>query len=204
MEQRLPEIDFYEGNTTRSKSGNIISNVDDSSNLKATDSVYVKHQLFDDVSDTKHPNDSDLLFDMPSTEQYWTGNLLQSVKNSINKHLASGIPPEELSLFYCDPQGEIQGPFLGVDIISWFEQGFFGAELPVRVADAPEGTPFEELGDVMPNLKATNSYTTDADMAVLAPDSEVDVSADGSRWQLAGNNSSTKSYSGSLGFNDEG
>lgn len=62
------------------------------------------------------------------------------------------MPHEELSLYYLDPQGEIQGPFLGVDIISWFEQGFFGTDLPVRLADAPEGTPFQHLGVVMPHL----------------------------------------------------
>ncbi|PKA54824.1 hypothetical protein AXF42_Ash000659 [Apostasia shenzhenica] len=65
--------------------------------------------------------------------------------------------PEELSLLYCDPQGDIQGPFLGVDIISWFEQGFFSADLPVCLADAPEGTPFQPLGELMPNLKLRSS-----------------------------------------------
>ncbi|KAI3696424.1 hypothetical protein L1987_79438 [Smallanthus sonchifolius] len=200
-EQRIPKIESYEGKTTWSESGIIVSNVDDGSNL--TDSAYVKHQLFDDVINTEHPNDSNLLFAMPSSEQYWAGNMQQPI-NSINKHLASSVPPEELSLFYCDPQGEIQGPFLGVDVISWFEQGFFGAELPVRVADAPEGTPFEELGDVMPHLKATHSYTTDADMTALAPVSEVDVLTNDPHWQLAGNNDlSTRSYSESQGFIDE-
>ncbi|XP_076885647.1 uncharacterized protein LOC143535215 [Bidens hawaiensis] len=183
-EQRIPEIESYE---ERTRSGGIIvNNLDDSSNLKLTDSAYVKHQLFDDVMP-------------PSSEQYWAGNMQQPMTSSINKHLASGIPPEELSLYYRDPQGEIQGPFLGVDIISWFEQGFFGADLPVRVADAPDGTPFEELGDVIPHLKAS-SYTTDADVAALPPVSEVDVLMDDSHWQMTGNNGS---YSESQGFNDE-
>ncbi|KAL8224506.1 hypothetical protein R6Q57_019981 [Mikania cordata] len=205
-EQRIPEIESYEGKT-RLNSGIIVSNVDDSSNLKVTDSAYVMHQLFDDAINTEHSNDSSLLFAMPSSEQYWAGNMQQQqqpIKSSINKHLASGVPPEELSLFYYDPQGEIQGPFLGVDIISWFEQGFFGAELPVRLADAPEGTPFEELGDIMPILKATNSYTSDADMGVLTPVTEGNILTDEPHWQLAGNNGlSTKSYSESQGFYDE-
>ncbi|RWR76444.1 hypothetical protein CKAN_00488600 [Cinnamomum micranthum f. kanehirae] len=47
----------------------------------------------------------------------------------------------------------MQGPFLGVDIISWFEQGFFSADLPVCLSEALEGAPFQELGDVMPHLK---------------------------------------------------
>ncbi|KAK9271849.1 hypothetical protein L1049_002214 [Liquidambar formosana] len=45
------------------------------------------------------------------------------------------------------------GPFLGIDIISWFEQGFFGTDLPVRLSDAPDGSPFQELGEVIPHLK---------------------------------------------------
>lgn len=200
-------MESYDEKLTKSKSGIIGSNHDDTCHLKVSDSVYVKHQLFDDVQssagfdiNTELPNDSNSLFAMSSSEQYWKGNM-QPVKSSINMHLASHIPPEELSLFYCDPQGEIQGPFLGVDIISWFEQGFFGAELPVRVADAPEGTPFEELGDVMPHLKATHNHATggafeenlNADMAVSSSVSEIGVLSDDSQWQLAGNN----------GFHDE-
>ncbi|XP_021997226.1 protein ESSENTIAL FOR POTEXVIRUS ACCUMULATION 1 isoform X2 [Helianthus annuus] len=202
--QKFSEIESYE-EKTRSKSGIIDSNLDNNSNLKVTDSAYVKHQLFEDVINTEHPNDSNLLFAMSSSEQYWAGNTQQPMKSSsINKHLASVVPPEELSLLYCDPQGEIQGPFLGVDIISWFEQGFFGAELPVRVADAPEGTLFEALGDVMPHLKGAHSYTTEHDVAVLAPVSEADVLTDDRRWQLTGNNGlATKSYSESQGFIEE-
>ncbi|XP_061947494.1 protein ESSENTIAL FOR POTEXVIRUS ACCUMULATION 1-like isoform X2 [Populus nigra] len=63
------------------------------------------------------------------------------------------IPLEELSLCYLDPQGAIQGPYLGIDIIAWFEQGYFGTDLPVRLSDAPSGLPFFELGDIMPHLK---------------------------------------------------
>ncbi|XP_021976220.1 protein ESSENTIAL FOR POTEXVIRUS ACCUMULATION 1 isoform X1 [Helianthus annuus] len=205
-EQSVPEMESYEGNTTRSKSGFIVSNHDDTASSKVTDSAFMKHQLFDDVVTNERSNDSNSLFAMSSSsEQYWSGNMQQQpIRGSINKHLASGIPPEELSLFYCDPQGEIQGPFLGVDIISWFEQGFFGAELPVRVVDAPEGTPFEELGDVMPHLKAAQSYTNDADVAVPASVSEMGVLTEDPRWQLAGNNGlSTKSYSEGQGFHDE-
>ncbi|GKB86219.1 GYF-like protein, partial [Tanacetum coccineum] len=215
-EQRVPEMisgmESYQGITTSYESGIIGSKNDYASNLKLTDSAYVKNQLFDDLRpssafdiNTELPNDSNSLFFKPSSEQYWTGNM-QPLKSSINKHLASSIPPEELSLFYRDPQGEIQGPFLGVDIISWFEQKFFGAELPVRVEDAPEGTPFEELGAVMPHLTATHSYPTQDGtspnmdncgayngelvngIAVPASVSEMGIGTDDSRWPLAGNN----------------
>uniref|UniRef100_A0A0D6R305 GYF domain-containing protein n=1 Tax=Araucaria cunninghamii TaxID=56994 RepID=A0A0D6R305_ARACU len=63
------------------------------------------------------------------------------------------IPPEELSLFYKDPQGDIQGPFSGADMIGWFEAGYFGIDLPVRLQSAPGDVPFTCLGDVMPHLR---------------------------------------------------
>jgi hypothetical protein len=63
------------------------------------------------------------------------------------------VPYEELSLFYTDPQGEVQGPFTGADIVGWFEGGFFNVDLPVRLADAPEDSPFLPLGTIMPHLK---------------------------------------------------
>nr|DAD21706.1 TPA_asm: hypothetical protein HUJ06_023169 [Nelumbo nucifera] len=62
--------------------------------------------------------------------------------------------PEELSLYYKDPQGEIQGPFSGFDLIGWFEAGYFGIDLQVRLANAPPDASFSLLGDVMPHLRA--------------------------------------------------
>lgn len=62
--------------------------------------------------------------------------------------------PEDLLLYYKDPQGEIQGPFSGGDIIGWFEAGYFGIDLQVRLASAPNDSPFFALGDVMPHLRA--------------------------------------------------
>nr|XP_010942760.2 uncharacterized protein LOC105060662 [Elaeis guineensis] len=62
--------------------------------------------------------------------------------------------PEDLSLCYKDPQGQIQGPFSGSDLIGWFEAGYFGIDLQVRLASAPADAPFSLLGDVMPHLRA--------------------------------------------------
>ncbi|CAJ1973315.1 unnamed protein product [Sphenostylis stenocarpa] len=62
--------------------------------------------------------------------------------------------PEELSLLYKDPQGHIQGPFKGIDIISWFEAGYFGIDLPVRLENAASDSPWLQLGDAMPHLRA--------------------------------------------------
>ncbi|KAH6778792.1 hypothetical protein C2S52_010029 [Perilla frutescens var. hirtella] len=66
----------------------------------------------------------------------------------------SQTPPEDLVLHYKDPQGAIQGPFSGSDIITWFEAGYFGIELQVRIASAPADSPFSLLGDMMPHLRA--------------------------------------------------
>ncbi|KAG9129061.1 hypothetical protein Leryth_016894 [Lithospermum erythrorhizon] len=114
-------------------------------------------------SDNKLPDES--LFVMPSSDPYWDGNTYNFQSRSNGNQLERGIPPEELSLYYCDPQGEIQGPFLGVDIISWFDQGFFGTDLPVRVADAPEDSPFYELGDVMPHLEVMHKNASSMDLS---------------------------------------
>ncbi|KAF5185420.1 Gyf domain-containing protein [Thalictrum thalictroides] len=62
--------------------------------------------------------------------------------------------PEELSLYYKDPQGAIQGPFSGSNLMEWFDAGFFGIDLEVRPADASPDTPFSSLGDVIPQLRA--------------------------------------------------
>ncbi|XP_024017613.1 uncharacterized protein LOC21400473 [Morus notabilis] len=83
-----------------------------------------------------------------------------------DRELEKNVPPEDLCLYYLDPQGVIQGPYLGVDIISWFEQGFFGRDLPVRLADAPEGTPFRDLGEIMPHLKALDGQVNNIDQSL--------------------------------------
>ncbi|KAL1565327.1 hypothetical protein AAHA92_07560 [Salvia divinorum] len=137
-------------------------------------------------------------------EQFWSDELHKTGSRANDYQLDRGIPPEELSLYYQDPQGEIQGPFLGVDIISWFEQGFFGADLPVRLEDAPDDSPFLELGDVMPQLKFGHEYGSGNELssnleklAVMegasetclqsgapVPESVSSTVVDGSRWQL--------------------
>ncbi|KAG8655973.1 protein ESSENTIAL FOR POTEXVIRUS ACCUMULATION 1 isoform X5 [Manihot esculenta] len=97
------------------------------------------------------PDDPSSLFDFPSGQKI-SNDQLKS--NNEARSLRSIMVPEELSLYYLDPQGEIQGPYLGIDIITWLEQGYFGTDLPVRMSDAPDGSPFHELGDIMPHLKA--------------------------------------------------
>ncbi|XP_045799293.1 protein ESSENTIAL FOR POTEXVIRUS ACCUMULATION 1-like [Trifolium pratense] len=91
----------------------------------------------------------------------------QSGENSIVKRQLTGFldgeletrkvtltSPEELSLFYKDPRGQVQGPFKGIDIIGWFEAGYFGIDLLVRLESAAADSPWFQLGDVMPHLRA--------------------------------------------------
>ncbi|XP_062190603.1 protein ESSENTIAL FOR POTEXVIRUS ACCUMULATION 1-like isoform X2 [Phragmites australis] len=86
------------------------------------------------------------------------GQQMPNFLNHETKTVASPVQPhpnpESLSLYYKDPQGQVQGPFSGADIIGWFEAGYFGIDLLVRVVNAPPDTPFLMLGDVMPHLRA--------------------------------------------------
>ncbi|KAJ7971735.1 GYF domain protein [Quillaja saponaria] len=129
------------------------------------------------------PSNSGSLFEYSSLQQI-PGINQHQIKTNEKAHTSeSVVSPEELSLCYLDPHGVIQGPFLGIDIILWFEQGFFGIDLPVRLSDAPEGLPFQELGIVMPHLmiksgsassnnliaKSEQSDATECNLEVGAP-----------------------------------
>ncbi|KAM3761120.1 hypothetical protein ACB098_01G243700 [Castanea mollissima] len=110
------------------------------------------------------PDDSSSLFDFLSLQKTASSNQ-QPLNNYEEGHpLGSDIPPEEWSLYYLDPQGETQGPFLGVDIIKWFEQGYYGPDLPVRLSDAPDGSSFQELGSVMPHLRFRSRSASSNDL----------------------------------------
>lgn len=183
------------------------------SHIKNSDLAFAKRPLFEGIeSSASHGSGTTFPVDLnsshvKSSEQYWIGNKQAPEKRSEaynNEYQPERItPPEELSLYYCDPQGEIQGPFLGVDIISWFEQGFFGADLPVRVADASEETPFRQLCEVMPHLQVMTEYASGADrsskvdtsgafegmldakLSTSVPVPEMIHSTDNPRWQLS-------------------
>jgi PERQ amino acid-rich with GYF domain-containing protein len=47
---------------------------------------------------------------------------------------------------YRDPQGNIQGPWTGLEMHDWFKAGFFSAELLVKKCEDPE---FEPLGQLI-------------------------------------------------------
>ncbi|XP_030953526.1 uncharacterized protein LOC115976407 isoform X2 [Quercus lobata] len=110
------------------------------------------------------PDDSSSLFDFLSLQKTSSSNQPPLNNYEEGHPLGSDIPPEEWSLYYLDPQGETQGPFLGVDIIKWFEQGYYGPDLPVRLSDAPDGSPFQELGSVMPHLRFRSGCASGDDL----------------------------------------
>ncbi|GKU92820.1 hypothetical protein SLEP1_g6495 [Rubroshorea leprosula] len=101
------------------------------------------------------------LFLLGSSDQNHGSNEQHLDSNEAN---SLGLAPEELTLFYIDPRGNTQGPFLGADIISWFKQGFFGTDLLVRLADSPEGTHFQKLGEIMPHLQVEDKHANIDDL----------------------------------------
>ncbi|KAL9246597.1 hypothetical protein vseg_020113 [Gypsophila vaccaria] len=133
-----------------------------------SDSASANHHIFDEIErapmdfGSKFSGDMNSFFGSQSVEG---GQNMLFASGDINSSRMEGASPEELTLYYRDPQGEIQGPFLGVDILSWFEQGFFGIDLPVRLADASEDAPFHELGDVMPHLRVQDGHEIHSDVS---------------------------------------
>ncbi|CAI9278157.1 unnamed protein product [Lactuca saligna] len=196
QEQGIPQMESYILQTRSNTSTNDHCH-DKASNFNGPDLGSMGHHPLDNFhpssfdTNSNLVNDSNSVFVDPSSEQYWARNM----QDNTSEQLTSGIMPEELSLYYRDPQGEIQGPFLGVDIISWFEQGFFGADLPVRVADAPDEAPFMELGHVMPHLIPRHDYTTSND-----PSPNLDKSSDGFQGNLDANVVSVSAPVSEMGF----
>ncbi|KAK3162882.1 hypothetical protein QOZ80_1BG0094920 [Eleusine coracana subsp. coracana] len=101
---------------------------------------------------TKLPDDSNTLFDVQPFEHPPEPHMSYQSSDMDIKASGQASCPEELTLYYLDPQGGVQGPFLGADIISWYEDGYFGLELPVRLSQAPDDAPFRPLVEVMPHL----------------------------------------------------
>ncbi|CAL4945821.1 unnamed protein product [Urochloa decumbens] len=100
----------------------------------------------------KLPDDSNTLFDVPPFEHHSEPPTTYQSSDLEIKGGGHASYPEELTLYYLDPQGGVQGPFLGADIISWYEDGYFGLELPVRLSQAPDDVPFRPLVEIMPHL----------------------------------------------------
>ncbi|KAF2322904.1 hypothetical protein GH714_031957 [Hevea brasiliensis] len=142
--------------------------VADLANMNHLESEHIKSATSFEIG-SQLPDDPSSLFDFPSGQQSQSDNQFALKSNDEVHLLRSVVIPEELSLCYLDPQGVIQGPYLGIDIVTWFEQGYFGTDLPVCLSDAPDGSPFLELGEVMPHLKVKlGSVSSTSSSAVRA------------------------------------
>lgn len=53
--------------------------------------------------------------------------------------------PDRMRWIYRDPQGNIQGPWSGLEMHDWFKAGFFTAELQVKKLEDPEFEPLAQL-----------------------------------------------------------
>jgi PERQ amino acid-rich with GYF domain-containing protein len=139
-----PPKGFKEENTHENQSG--LLNIQEGFTIAG-----VKSSTHHDLT-TKLPDDSNILFDVPSFEHPPEPPMPHHSNDMDIKASGQASCPEELTMYYLDPQGGVQGPFLGADIISWYEDGYFGLELPVRLSQAPDDAPFRPLVEVMPHL----------------------------------------------------
>ncbi|AQK98521.1 GYF domain-containing protein [Zea mays] len=164
----------------KSLEGNAFSNqhriTDTQEGLKTAE---IKENVDHDLG-TKLPDDSNTLFDVPSFEHLQEPPKPYQSNNMDTKVGGHAIYPEELTLYYLDPQGGVQGPFLGADIISWYEDGYFGLELPVRLSQFSDDVPFRPLVEVMPHL-------------VQKPQSRIPVPCDGNSESLESSQSKFES-----------
>ncbi|KAF2301854.1 hypothetical protein GH714_029890 [Hevea brasiliensis] len=94
--------------------------------LKALD----KHQV-EDLANMKHLK----LEDIESATSFEIGTQL----------------PDDPSYLFDFPSGHQSSN--NEYVLKSNDEGYFGTDLPVRVSDAPDGSPFHELGEVMPHLK---------------------------------------------------
>ncbi|XVF57744.1 hypothetical protein PTKIN_Ptkin07bG0007000 [Pterospermum kingtungense] len=156
------DIDETNGLMSERDTGGSMNDVDELTcdNRLLTDLKMDKHPKLEDNESSMQfgvgnelPEDSSSLFDFRFLQPTQGNNQINLKANNQAYTVESFTLPEDLSLCYLDPQGTIQGPYLGIDIITWFEQGYFGTDLPVRLADASDGSPFQELGEVMPHLR---------------------------------------------------
>ncbi|KAL1994866.1 hypothetical protein VTN49DRAFT_1053 [Thermomyces lanuginosus] len=56
------------------------------------------------------------------------------------------VMPDRMRWIYRDPQGNIQGPWSGLEMHDWFKAGFFTADLQVKRLEDPD---FEPLGQLV-------------------------------------------------------
>jgi hypothetical protein len=56
------------------------------------------------------------------------------------------VMPDRMRWLYVDPQGQVQGPFSGLEMHDWYKASFFEVDLPVKKVEDAE---FEPLGQLI-------------------------------------------------------
>ncbi|KAH6889197.1 hypothetical protein B0T10DRAFT_48402 [Thelonectria olida] len=56
------------------------------------------------------------------------------------------VMPDRMRWVYLDPQGQVQGPFTGLEMNDWYKANFFSPDLRVKKVEDPE---FEPLGQLI-------------------------------------------------------
>ncbi|KAI3780121.1 hypothetical protein L2E82_10044 [Cichorium intybus] len=93
-------------------------------------------------------------------ELNWRNSEDLSTKTQLNKQLQREplltLPQqpatEDMVLYFKNPRGVIQGPFTGGDLMNWFQAEYFEADVLVHLANAPQYSLFNWLGDIMPQM----------------------------------------------------
>ena len=75
--------------------------------------------------------------------------------SSSSSHNTSSLPPppqqrtmvmpDRMRWIYCDPQGQTQGPWTGLEMHDWYKAGFFSPELLVKKYEDPDYEPLAQL-----------------------------------------------------------
>lgn len=78
----------------------------------------------------------------------------QNPGHSISNMTSSSVPPaqqrtmvmpDRMRWIYRDPQGNIQGPWTGLEMHDWFKAGFFSPDLQIKKLEDPEFEPLAQL-----------------------------------------------------------
>ncbi|KAL4870083.1 hypothetical protein BDV12DRAFT_65522 [Aspergillus spectabilis] len=71
-----------------------------------------------------------------------TGSVTGSVPTAQQRTM---VMPDRMRWIYRDPQGNIQGPWTGLEMHDWFKAGFFSPDLQIRKLEDPEFEPLAQL-----------------------------------------------------------
>jgi len=86
----------------------------------------------------------------PSSQSNFQQSQAPSIESAANQLPSSQqrtmVMPDRMRWVYLDPQGQIQGPWSGLEMHDWYKANFFTADLSVRKL---EDTEFEPLGQLI-------------------------------------------------------